>query len=151
MERWNLFLFFGGILSIGAAIQSTGAAACIADLFLNSGIMNIPVLASFMIVGVVLYLLHTLCPISPAWVTILLPPLITYAVAVGVDPFVPTFMLISIIAGSYLVPLCPAMNMTYDTGYYTFGETAKGGWLVSIVFVVFDVLWCYALAVLIGL
>ena len=151
MASWNLFLFFGGILSIGAAIQSTGAAACIADLFLNSGIMNIPVLASFMIVGVVLYLLHTLCPISPAWVTILLPPLITYAVAVGVDPFVPTFMLISIIAGSYLVPLCPAMNMTYDTGYYTFGETAKGGWLVSIVFVVFDVLWCYALAVLIGL
>ena len=43
------------------------------------------------------------------------------------------------------------MNMTYDTGWYTFGETAKGGWILSIVFVVFDVLWCYALAVLIGL
>ena len=113
--------------------------------------MNIPVLASFIIVGIVLYLLHTVCPISPAWVTILLPPLITYAVTVGVDPFVPTFMLVSIIAGSYLVPLCPAMNMTYDTGWYTFGETAKGGWILSIVFVVFDVLWCYALAVLIGL
>ena len=151
MASWNLFLFFGGILSIGAAIQSTGAAAYIADLFLNSGIMNIPMLASFIIVGIVLYLLHTVCPISPAWVTILLPPLITYAVTVGVDPFVPTFMLVSIIAGSYLVPLCPAMNMTYDTGWYTFGETAKGGWILSIVFVVFDVLWCYALAVLIGL
>ncbi len=25
MASWNLFLFFGGILSIGAAIQSTGS------------------------------------------------------------------------------------------------------------------------------
>ena len=151
MASWNLFLFFGGILSIGGAIQSTGAASAIADAFLNSGIMNIPVLASFLIIGIVLYLLHTLCPISPAWVTILLPPLIIYAQPVGVDPFVPTFMLISLIAGSYLVPLCPAMNMTYDSGYYTFGETAKGGWALSIVFVLFDVLWCYFLAVIVGI
>lgn len=151
MASWNLFLFFGGILSIGAAIQSTGAADFIATLFLNSGIMDIPVLVSFLLIGVVLYLLHTLCPISPAWVAILLPPLITYAVTIGVDPFVPTFMLISIIAGSFLVPLCPAMNMTYDTGWYTFGETAKGGWLLSVVFVLFDVLWCFLLAVVIGL
>ena len=113
--------------------------------------MDIPVLVSFLLIGVVLYLLHTLCPISPAWVAILLPPLITYAVTIGVDPFAPTFMLISIIAGSFLVPLCPAMNMTYDTGWYTFGETAKGGWLLSVVFVLFDVLWCFLLAVVIGL
>ncbi len=63
----------------------------------------------------------TLCPISPAWVAILLPPLITYAVSRASNPFVPPpSCLWSIIAGSFLVPLCPAMNMTYDTGWYTF-------------------------------
>ncbi len=57
----------------------------------------------------------------------------------------PTFLIVCLIAGSYLVPLCPAMNMTYDTGWYGFKDTLKSGAAPSIVLIVAAVLWVYLL------
>lgn len=148
LASWNLFLFFGGILSIGAAIKETGMADCIASVFLNSGIMNFPVLVALILVAAFLYLLQTFCPIAPAWCAIFLPPLVMYAQAVGLSVAAPTFLIVALMAGSYLVPLCPAMNMTYDAGYYRFGELAKGGWLPSIALVLVVSLWSYLLGIL---
>lgn len=145
LVSWNLFLFFGGVLSIGAAITATGAADFMASAFLNSGITNLPVLAALLLIGAVLYLLHTVCPTAPAWCAILLPPLFTYATTVVISPFVPAFMIVSLMAGSYLVPLCPAMSMTYDHGYYKFGEMARSGVISSIVLVAVVVLWSFLL------
>ena len=148
LASWNLFLFFGGILSIGAAIKGTGMADCIAAAFLDSGIMDFPALAALILIAAFLYLLQTFCPIAPAWCTIFLPPLVMYAQAIGLSVACPTFLIVALMAGSYLVPLCPAMNMTYDAGYYRFGELAKGGWLPSIALVLTIPLWSYALGVL---
>ena len=150
LASWNLFLFFGGVLSIGGAIKATGAADFIANAFLGSGILNMPVIVSLLIVAVFLYLIHTVCPISPAWCAIFLPPLLVYAQTVGITVLAPTFMIVCLIAGSYLLPLCPAMNMTYDTGWYTFGDTAKAGWKPSIVLIVAAVLWVFVLGYVIG-
>ena len=147
---WNLFMFFGGVLSIGAAIASTGAADFIAALFLQSGIAAMPVFAALLIIGAFLYLLHTFCPTSPSWVAIFLPPLITYATVVGIPPFLPTFLIVCLIAGSYLVPLCPALNMTFDTGWYKFSDTAKAGWVTSIAFVAIAVAWSFLMGGVLG-
>lgn len=150
LASWNLFLFFGGVLSIGGAIQSTGAAVFIANAFLSSGILGLPVLLSLLVIGVFLYLIHTLCPISPAWCTIFLPPLIVFAQTMGIASVGPTFLIVCLIAGSYLVPLCPAMNMTYDTGWYGFKDTLKSGAAPSIVLIVAAVLWVYLLGYVLG-
>lgn len=146
MASWNLFLFFGGVLSIGAALTSTGAAAWIAEAFLSSGILSLPALASLLVVAVVLVLLSTVFPIAPSWVVIFLPPLLTYAQAVGLPLVVPTFLSVCLMAGSYLVPLAPALNMTLDTGYYRFGEEARCGWPTQIILVVVAVGWSFFLA-----
>lgn len=151
LASWNMFLFFGGVLSIGGAIKATGAADYIATLFLGSGILNLPVLASLTVIAVFLYLIHTVCPISPAWCAIFLPPLIVYSQTVGLAAIAPTFMIACLIAGSYLVPLCPAMNMTHDTGWYSFGDTAKAGWLPSIILVATTVIWVFILGYVVGL
>lgn len=148
---WNLFMFFGGVLSIGAAIASTGAADFIATLFLQSGITEMPVFAALLAIAAFLYLLHTFCPISPSWVAIFLPPMMTYATVVGIPPFLPAFLIVCLIAGSYLVPLCPALNMTFDTGWYKFSDTAKAGWFTSIAFVVIAVAWSYAMGGILGI
>lgn len=149
---WNLFLFFGGVLSIGAAIQSTGAAQFVATVFLDSGIMSMPVLLSLLVMSVFVYLLlSTVIPIAPAWTAILLPPFVLYAQSVGLVSFAPVFMLVSLMAGSYLMPLCPAMSMTYDSGYYKFGDMAKSGWIPSVALVVGCALWVYVLGYAVGL
>ena len=149
---WNLFLFFGGVLSIGAAIQSTGAAQFIATTFLNSGIMDMPVVVSLIVVSLFVYVvLSTLIPIAPAWTAIFLPPLVLYAQSVGLVSFAPVFVLVSLLAGSYLMPLCPAMSMTFDSGYYRFGDMAKSGWLSSVALVVGCALWVYLLGGVVGL
>lgn len=151
LASWNMFLFFGGVLSIGGAIKATGAADYIATLFLGSGILNLPVLTSLALIAVFLYLIHTICPISPAWCAIFLPPLIIYSQTVGLEPLAPTFMIACLIAGSYLAPLCPAMNLTYDTGWYSFGDTAKAGWFPSIVLVSTTVIWVFILGYIVQL
>ena len=151
LASWNLFLFFGGVLSIGGAIKTTGAADFIANAFLSSGILEIPVILSLLLIAVFLYLIHTLCPISPAWCAIFLPPLIVYAQTVGLVDIAPAFLIVCLIAGSYLVPLCPAMNMTYDTGWYSFGDTARAGWGPSMVLVLSATLWVFFLGFIVGL
>ena len=108
LASWNLFLFFGGVLSIGAAIQATGAAVFIANTFLGSGILDLPVFAALLVIAIFLYLIHTVCPISPAWCAIFLPPLLVFSQAVGLVSMAPTFLIVSLIAGSYLVPLVPS-------------------------------------------
>ena len=151
LASWNLFLFFGGVLSIGAAIQATGAAQFIAALFLGSGILDMPVLVSLIVIAVFLYLIHTVCPIAPAWCAILLPPLLVYAQTVGLVEVAPAFLIVSLIAGSYLVPLCPAMNMTVDTGWYSFGDTARAGWIPSVTLILVSSIWVFVLGYVIKL
>lgn len=150
LASWNLFLFFGGVLSIGAALASTGAAAWIAEAFLGSGILGLPMAVSLLVVAVALVALSTVFPIAPSWVVIFLPPLLTYAQLVGLPLTVPTFLSVCLMAGSYLVPLAPALNMTLDTGYYRFGEEARSGWLTQIVLIVAAVGWSLLLGVVLA-
>lgn len=150
LASWNLFLFFGGVLSIGAALASTGAAAWIAEAFLGSGILALPVFASLVVVAVALVLLSTVFPIAPSWVVIFLPPLLTYAQLTGLPLTVPTFLSVCLMAGSYLVPLAPALNMTLDTGYYRFGEEARSGWLTQVILIAVAVGWSFALGMAFG-
>ena len=53
-------------------------------------------------------------------------------------------------AGSYLVPLAPALNMTLDTGYYRFGEEARSGWLTQVILIAVAVGWSFALGMAFG-
>lgn len=148
---WNLFLFFGGVMSLGAAIKATGAADFIASAFLGSGIMECPVLLSLVIISLFVYLLSTLLPISPAWVAIFLPPLMVYAQSVGVVALAPAFILCAVLAGSYLVPLCPSMSMAFGAGYFKFGDMGKSGWLPSLALVLGCALWVHLLGGVLGL
>jgi solute carrier family 13 (sodium-dependent dicarboxylate transporter), member 2/3/5 len=148
---WNVFLFFGSVMCLGNAVSNSGGTDFIANLFLNSGVLNIHPFFVLLIVGFLLYIIHTLCPVAPALCMLFLPPLLIWAQEAGIPTLVPVFVMASITAGSFLVPLNPTIAVTYDQGFYKFGEVAKGGWLAAIIFVTITVCWSYLICVCFGL
>ena len=148
---WNVFLFFGTVMCLGNAVQATGGTDFIATLFLNSGVLNVHPFFVLLIVGYAMYVIHTFCPVAPALCMLFLPPLLLWAQAAGVPTVIPVFVVASITAGSFLVPLNPTIVVTYDQGYYKFGEVAKGGWLAALIFVFLTVCWSFFICDIVGL
>lgn len=148
---WNVFLFFGSVMCLGTAVQTTGGTDFIANLFLNSGVLNIHPFLVLLLVGYAMYIIHTFCPVAPALCMLFLPPLLTWAQTAGIPTVIPVFVVASITAGSFLVPLNPTIVITYDQGFYKFGEVAKGGWLSALIFVFVTVCWSFFICDIVGL
>lgn len=147
---WNVFLFFGSVMCLGNAVSNSGGTDFIASLFLESGILDVHPFLALLIVGYAMYLIHTFCPVAPALCMLFLPPLLVWAQTVGIPTVVPVFVMASITAGSFLVPLNPTIAVTYDQGFYRFGEVAKGGWFSAMVFVFVTVCWSYLVCSVLG-
>ena len=138
-------------MCLGNAVASTGGTDFIAGLLLDSGILGISPFLALLIMGYLMYLIHTLCPVAPALCMLFLPPLLTWAQTVGIPSVIPVFVMASITAGSFLVPLNPTIAITYEQGYYKFEEVAKGGWLAAILFVFVTVCWAYFICAVLGI
>lgn len=140
---WPVILMVGGVMCLGNAVESTGGGTFLANLFLNSGIMELNILVALLIITTILYLIHTFCPIALALAALFLPPLFVYSQAMGIPPAIPVFLMSAVTAGNFLVPLNPTIIVTYGTGYYRFGDVAKAGWPSAIIFVALSVFWSY--------
>lgn len=147
---WNVFLFFGSVMCLGDAVTATGGTDFIARAFLESGVMQADPLLVLLLAGYVMYLIHTFCPVAPALCMLFLPPLLLWAQQAGVPTVVPVFVMASITAGSFLVPLNPTIVLTYETGYYRFSDVARGGWLSAVVFVLVTVCWAFLSCAVLG-
>lgn len=142
-EGWGVILMVGGVMCMANAAASTGAAAYMVNLFLNSGIMGINTLLALIIIMAVAYLVHTVVPAAPALCALFVPPVMGFCVASGVSPAIFAMLMASVTAGSFLLPLSPPMMVSYSEGYYTTSELTKAGWLSSIVYILVEVLVLY--------
>ena len=142
-EGWGVILMVGGVMCMANAAASTGAAAYMVNLFLNSGIMGINTLLALIIIMAVAYLVHTVVPAAPALCALFVPPVMGFCVASGISPAIFAMLMASVTAGSFLLPLSPPMMVSYSEGYYTTAELTKAGWLSSIVYVLVEVLVLY--------
>ncbi|WP_172137050.1 SLC13 family permease [Adlercreutzia sp. ZJ473] len=140
----DAFLMLGGILSVTEAIKRNGGDTLIVDLLNQSGLLNLHPLLLFLVMGVAIYLVLSFCPSAPAVLSIVLPTILVYSSTVGLNGLVPTFILATIGAGSFLLPLTPTAILTYQKGYYSFADFAKVGWLLSVVLIVGVVFWSYS-------
>ena len=147
---WNVFLFFGGVMCLGDAVTATGGTDFIARAFLESGVMEANPFLVLLAAGYAMYLIHTFCPVAPALCTLFLPPLLLWAQQAGVPTVVPVFVMASITAGSFLVPLNPTIVLTYETGYYRFSDVARGGWIAAVLFVAVTVAWAFICCAVLG-
>lgn len=148
---WNIILMLGSILSIGGVVASTGGAAYLANLFMNSGVMTMGAIMVLFLVSAFAYLLHTFFPVGPAILSLFLAPLIGVCAAAGISAAVPTIILALIVAGNYLLPINPMLMLTYNDGYYSTGDMFKSGIGPTILFLIITVLWVPFICGLIGL
>lgn len=144
-EGWGVVLMVGGVMCMAGAASATGAAGYVVNLFLNSGIMGMNTLLALMLIMAVAYLAHTFVPAAPALCALFVPPVMGFCVAAGVSPAIFAMLMASVTAGSFLMPMSPPLMVSFGEGFFTVSDQVKAGWLISIVYVVVEVLVVYFL------
>jgi sodium-dependent dicarboxylate transporter 2/3/5 len=148
---WGIVIMVAAIIGIGTVVAQTGAAAFLANAFLDSGVLGMGFLLSFLAVMIVMYTMHTVFPVGVAIIGLFLPIMIAVCANFGVSPVVPTIAIAIIVAGNYVMPVNPTVMITYGEGYYTFGDMVKTGLIPALVLCVVLTLWIPFIVGLLGI
>lgn len=124
---WTIVIMIGAVISLGGIVGSTGGVAFLANLFLNSGVMELGMFLTFWLIVAAVYFTHSFVPVGPAFATILIPPLMTYCMSAGYSPAIPAILLAAILSGNLLLPINPGLALSYRDNVYTFGDAFKAG------------------------
>lgn len=124
---WTIVIMIGAVISLGGIVGSTGGVAFLANLFLNSGVMELGMFLTFWLIVAAVYFTHSFVPVGPAFATILIPPLMTYCMSAGYSPAIPAILLAAILSGNLLLPINPGLALSYRDNVYSFGDAFKAG------------------------
>lgn len=138
---WTIVIMIGAVLSLGSIVNATGGVAYLADLFLGTGVTQLGWFFSLLLIMLAVYAFHTVVPIGPAFITLLVPPLMAFCVSVGISPAVPGMMLAILLSGNFLLPINPGMALAYRDNCFTFGDLFKTGIVPAIIFVTLLSAW----------
>ncbi|MDR1001625.1 MAG: anion permease [Clostridiales bacterium] len=140
---WDAIFTVGGVMALSSAAISTGLGESLANYFLNGSEITLHPALLLVIVCLVINFIHLILPVSPAIVTIALPPLLTLAKECGLNPFVMT-MAAPLMAGTVmLLPIDAMPILTYNTKYYSLGDMLRSGLILSCAWSVVIGLWLY--------
>jgi sodium-dependent dicarboxylate transporter 2/3/5 len=137
---WGLIIFFGGALSLGAALLNTGAAAwLIQDLIgmMGSNVSTLGIMLLLMVIAVLITQVMSNIALS----AILVPLSVTLAAAQG-QPIgiyaVPVAIACSL---SFMFPMAdPTVAMAYGTGYVKIKEILKAGIPMVIIGIILTII-----------
>ncbi|WP_431062870.1 DASS family sodium-coupled anion symporter [Methanobacterium sp.] len=137
---WGLIIFFGGALSLGAALLNTGAAAWL----INDIILFLGPNASTMLITVVLMIIAvsiTQVMSNIALAAILVPLSVTLATAQGLPVGIYAVPVAIACSLSYMLPTAdPTVAMAYGTGYVKIKEIFKAGVPLIIIGIIMTIL-----------
>jgi sodium-dependent dicarboxylate transporter 2/3/5 len=131
---WGIVLLYGGAISLGLGMVSTGAAEWLAgNILLFSGDNIIMVI----LILILLTIIFTNVMSNTAAVAMILPIGAGFALELGVDPLL-TSMVIGLSGGLafMLVIATPGNAITYSAGYFNSKDLFKAGFLVNLVCIV---------------
>ena len=124
---WGLIIFFGGALSLGAALLNTGAAAwLIHDLIglMGNNVSTLAIMLMLMIIAVI----FTQVMSNIVLAAILVPLSVTLAAAQGQPVGIYAVPVAISCSLSFMFPMAdPTVAMAYGTGYVKIKEILKAG------------------------
>ena len=129
--EWKVLILIGSMLALGAAMQSTGTAAFLAEqLTALVGSWNpLWLLTGFFALTVLL----TQPMSNQAAAAVLIPVALQTAVQLGLNPRTFAMMIAIAASTSYLTPLEPACLMVYGPGRYRFKDFLRVGGLLTLL------------------
>ena len=131
--EWNVLFLLAGMLSLGAAMQKTGASTMLANGMIDSvgGLGPLALLAAFF--GATMLLTEVMS--NNATVALLLPIAITTAQAIDVDPRAFMFAVVFAASSSFMTPVGYQTNtMIYGPGQYRFKDFVRVGAPLNLIF-----------------
>ena len=137
---WGLIVFFGGALSLGAALLNTGAAAwLIQDLIgmMGGSASTVSIMILLMVIGVLITQVMSNIALS----AILVPLAVTLAAAQGQPVGIYAVPVAIACSLSFMFPMAdPTVAMAYGTGYVKIKEILKAGIPMVIIGIVLTVI-----------
>ncbi|ABS64851.1 anion transporter [Parvibaculum lavamentivorans DS-1] len=144
---WDVFLLFGGGLSLAAGIEAHGVAAYLGTLFDGAGGMPTLLLVA-LICGMILML--TELTSNTATAATFLPVIAAVAIFIGQNPLlllVPAAMAANC---SFMMPVgTPPNAIVFGSGRITLPQMAKAGWWLNVAFVLLIVGMVYVIGPLV--
>ncbi len=131
--EWNVLFLLAGMLSLGAAMEKTGASTMLADGMIDGvgALGPLALLAAFF--GATMLLTEVMS--NNATVALLLPIAITTAQAIDVDPRAFMFAVVFAASSSFMTPVGYQTNaMIYGPGQYRFKDFARVGAPLNLIF-----------------
>ncbi|MDR1194771.1 MAG: anion permease, partial [Peptococcaceae bacterium] len=128
---WDVLLLIGAATSLGTTFYQSGAAGWLANLALG-GIQGASPLVALIVVIVFTLVIHLLVPVNPAIISIMVPTLVVFSNAAGINQLTLMVPMVFTASAAFLLPLDPVPLLTYGSGHYTMGEFFKAGWILSI-------------------
>ena len=147
--NWSAFFLPASMISIGAAITSSGLSQWIAQVVFPSS-MSLPVFVVVGFISLLTFLLLIPIPVAPALVTMLGIPLIEFAATAGISPVLLVITLGLTAANCYLLPLDTVPIMTYATGAYKMFDMPKASVWIQLLFVVIASIWIPIAGMILG-
>ena len=137
---WGLIIFFGGALSLGAALLNTGAAAwLIHDLIamMGNNVSTVSIMLLLMIIGVIFTQVMSNIALS----AILVPLSVTLAAAQGQPVGIYAVPVAIACSLSFMFPMAdPTVAMAYGTGFVKIKEILKAGIPMVVIGIILTVI-----------
>ena len=137
---WDTILICSAILSVGAALVSTGLTdwviSGVSGVFAGTGIFLFLVL-----IAAIVNWTHLLIPTASAIVVLYAVAFSGLAVTLGIDPRMVTFVVAAMASCVLLIPFDPVVIVAYATKYFKIRDLFTAGVIVSTLWTVLLGLW----------
>lgn len=136
--EWKAVIVIGCMLALGAAMETTGTAAYLANLVIGMPQLQspLPLLTLFFAITMVL----TQPMSNQAAAVLVLPIAVEIARGLGLNPRTFAIMIAVSASCSFITPLEPACLIVYGPGHYKFTDFTRVGALLTLIIYVISIL-----------
>lgn len=144
---WSSLFLLGCANSLAMLLVSTGATTWLGDTFLG-GLTNSGFMVLLFAVSAFGVFSHLLIPVGGAVLAVAIPIVAVIGTQAGVNPAYLVLPIAFTASDVFLLPLDPIPLTTYNYGYWTMPDMIKPGFIISLVWIVLNVVFMYAAQIL---